>query len=299
MIRIVTDTASGITSEYARNYTIDVISLYVVQDGNAKLESEMDMATFHENLAEMINDIPTSSQPTQENFETYFEEAARAGDSVVGIFLSSELSGAFGCAFAAAKRVKEKFPHFVCSLIDTQCACQAEMYSVMEAVDARTEGAGHKHVARAALEAVSRSRIMFVPDTLEFLIKGGRLGKAAGALASKLKISPIITTINGKALAQEKIRKFTKAIERMFEIYKDDVIKHGLRYVDIAISGIENHHLGSLKEKIESFTHVSPDVRLVSPVIATHCGPALGISYLCIEAIENKCDNIEKLLVEI
>lgn len=299
MIRIVTDTASGITSKYARNNNVDVISLYVVQDGNAKLESEMDMASFHGNLADMIGNIPSSSQPSQENFQKYFELCARAGDSVVGIFLSSELSGTFGCAFSAAKYVKEKFPHFVCSLIDTQCACQAEMYSVMEAVDARTEGAGHKHVARAALEAVSRSRIMFVPETLDFLIKGGRLGKAAGAIASKLKISPIITTINGKALAQEKIRKFTKAIERLFEIYKRDVIEHGSRYVDIAVSGIENHHLGSLKEKIESFTNISPHVRLVSPVIATHSGPALGISYLCIESIENKCDNIEKLLVEI
>lgn len=299
MIRIVTDSASGITSEYAVQNSVDIISLYVLRHGQATLETDMDMVAFHEKLAEVIDDIPTSSQPTQENFETYFEESARAGDSVVGIFLSSELSGTFGCAFAAAKRVKEKFPHFVCSLIDTQCACQAEMYSVMEAVEARKEGAGHKHVARAALEAVSRSRIMFVPETLEFLVKGGRLGRAAGALASKLKISPIITTINGKALAQEKIRKFTKAIERMFEIYKDDVINHGLRYVDIAVSGVENAHLSSFKEKVGNLASVTPQVRLVSPVIATHAGPALGVSYMCVDKIENKCENVEELLVEI
>lgn len=299
MIRIVTDSASGITPEYAAKNNVDVISLYVLRHGEATLETEMDMAAFHENLAEMIDDTPTSSQPAQESFETYFESCARAGDSVVGIFLSSELSGTFGCAFAAAKHIKEKFPHFVCSLIDTQCACQAEMYSVMDAVEARAEGAGHKHVARAALEAVSRSRIMFVPETLEFLIKGGRLNKAAGALASKLKISPIITTINGKALAQEKIRKLTKAIERMFEIYKEDVIKHGLRYVDVAVAGKENLHLESFKEKVGSLVNIVPEVRFVSPVIATHAGPALGISYMCVEKIENKCDNVEDLLVEI
>ena len=95
MIKILTDSVASIPADVAREAGIDVVTLFVNREGCEYADSEMDLDAFYADIYDMVDNIPTSSQPSQHTLETVFEEAARAGDEVLGIFISSELSGTY------------------------------------------------------------------------------------------------------------------------------------------------------------------------------------------------------------
>ena len=107
MIKILTDSVASIPADVAREAGIDVVTLFVNREGCEYADSEMDLDAFYADIYDMVDNIPTSSQPSQHTLETVFEEAARAGDEVLGIFISSELSGTYeGAVRAACSRPK-------------------------------------------------------------------------------------------------------------------------------------------------------------------------------------------------
>ena len=108
MIKILTDSVASIPADVAREAGIDVVTLFVNREGCEYADSEMDLDAFYADIYDMVDNIPTSSQPSQHTLETVFEEAARAGDEVLGIFISSELSGTYEGAVRAARAVKAR-----------------------------------------------------------------------------------------------------------------------------------------------------------------------------------------------
>ena len=105
MIRIITDSVSSITQEMAAQLDIQVVTLYVNRNGMEYEDATMDLDAFYADIYDMVDDIPTSSQPSQQLLEEVFEDAARAGDQVCGIFISTGLSGAYDGALRAIRAV--------------------------------------------------------------------------------------------------------------------------------------------------------------------------------------------------
>ena len=95
VVKIVTDSVASIPAEVVRARDIEVVSLFVNRDGREYREADMDVDAFYEDIADMIDNPPTSSQPSQHAMETIFEKAAQAADEVLGVFISSKMSGAF------------------------------------------------------------------------------------------------------------------------------------------------------------------------------------------------------------
>lgn len=95
MVKIVTDSVASIPAEVVRERDIEVVSLFVNRDGREYREADMDVDAFYEDIADMIDNPPTSSQPSQHAMETIFEKAAQAADEVLGVFISSKMSGTF------------------------------------------------------------------------------------------------------------------------------------------------------------------------------------------------------------
>lgn len=83
MIKILTDSVASIPADVAREAGIDVVTLFVNREGCEYADSEMDLDAFYADIYDMVDNIPTSSQPSQHTLETVFEEAARAGDEVL------------------------------------------------------------------------------------------------------------------------------------------------------------------------------------------------------------------------
>ena len=103
MVKIVTDSVASIPAEVVRARDIEVVSLFVNRDGREYREADMDVDAFYEDIADMIDNPPTSSQPSQHAMETIFEKAAQAADEVLGVFISSKMSGTFEGAVRSAR----------------------------------------------------------------------------------------------------------------------------------------------------------------------------------------------------
>ena len=88
MIRIITDSVASIPAEIAKDRNIEVVSLFVRHDGVEYEDATMDLDDFYSRIDQMVDDLPTSSQPSQLTLETLFENAAQAGDDVLGVFIS-------------------------------------------------------------------------------------------------------------------------------------------------------------------------------------------------------------------
>ncbi len=288
MIRIITDSVSSIPADVAARLDVEVITLYVNREGTEYADASMDLDAFYADIHAMVDDIPTSSQPSQAVLEAAFEEAALAGDEVLGVFISTGLSGTFDGAVRAARAVKARNLGFRCVLIDSTSCGYDEAWPVFDAVDARDAGDDLAACAAAVHRGIESTRFLFTPETLTFLKKGGRIGGAAALLGNLIQLAPVLTVIDGRADTLAKVRTRKKALARIVETMRDDIEAHGLKRVVVHYIGDKAPAVQWARDVIEPLVGRAVDVLPVSPVIGLHVGPAVGVAYECLEAIAGK-----------
>ena len=288
MVRIITDSVASIPADEARKAGIEVVTLYVNRDGEELADAEMDLDAFYAEIYDMVDDIPTSSQPSQHALEEAFEDAARAGDEVLGVFISSGLSGTFDGAVRAARAVKARNIDFSYAIVDSSSCGYDEAWPVFDAVEARDAGEGLSGCLSAVLEGMERTRFLFTPETLTFLQKGGRIGGAAALLGNLIQLSPVLTVTDGKATTLAKVRTRKKALERIAATFRADIEKLGLKRVAVHYIGDKAPALAWAREVVEPLIGRTVKVLPVSPVIGLHVGPAVGIAYECASAVASK-----------
>lgn len=290
MLRIITDSTASLPEDAKRGHDVIIAPLYVRYDGEEHLETEMDIDAFYDTLASRIDDIPTSSQPSQHFFESFFEDAAKAGDEVLGLFVSSALSGTYEGAVRAARTVKSHNIDFCCVLIDSTSTGGDEGFPVMDVIDAYDAGMSLEECAAVAQNAIMCSRILFVPESLEFLRAGGRIGRAAALLGSVIKVVPVITVLDGTPQVIAKVRTMKRAVEEMVRTFRADVEQFGLKRVIVHYIGPKTETLERLRAQVEEVAGRKVDLMPVSPVIGVHVGPAVGISYECMRYVQGKLE---------
>lgn len=288
MVRIITDSVASIPADEARKAGIEVVTLYVNRDGEELADAEMDLDAFYADIYSMVDDIPTSSQPSQHALEEAFEDAARAGDEVLGVFISSGLSGTFDGAVRAARAVKARNIDFSYAIVDSSSCGYDEAWPVFDAVEARDAGEGLSGCLSAVLEGMERTRFLFTPETLTFLQKGGRIGGAAALLGNLIQLSPVLTVTDGAAATLAKVRTRKKALERIAATFRADIEKLGLKRVAVHYIGDKAPALAWAREVVEPLIGRTVRVLPVSPVIGLHVGPAVGIAYECASAVASK-----------
>ena len=119
---------------------IHLLNLVVNHGGVSHVEGEMDLDAFYADIYEMADDIPTSSQPSALSVEAALEEAALAGDEVLGIFISGRMSGTFEGVARAARETAKRHPDFKYALIDSMTNCMELGWAVVAACEARDAG---------------------------------------------------------------------------------------------------------------------------------------------------------------
>ena len=288
MIRIVTDSTASIPHEVAEANGIEVVTLYLNHDGVEYEDATMDIDAFYNDIYDMIDDIPKSSQPSQSHLEKLFEGIAQAGDDLLGIFMSSRMSGTVDGALRAARSVASHHVDFRFRIVDTMSNSFDEAWSVLAAAEGRDAGCSLDRCCEIAVDSVKASRWLFAPESLRFLKAGGRIGNGAALLGNIMRICPIFTVCDGETSTFAKVRTQKRALAAIVDKVRADVAEHGLKNIVVHYIGTPEPAEEWAREKIDSLAGKEVPVIPVSPVIGLHVGPAVGVVYECERALPGK-----------
>lgn len=277
-IKIVTDSTSYISDEYIKKYDIKLVSLNVIINGVSSREVDIENEVFYEEIKNS-KEIPKSSQPIPEEMLNTFREIVEDGDSIVGIFLSSKMSGTYSNANMIKDMILEDYPDAEIHILDSKTNCMQMGFAVIEAARAASEGKSINEVINAANHVINNSRFLFTPETLEYLKKGGRIGGAAALFGNVLQIKPILTVVNGETSVFKKVRTRKKAIEEIVKTVLEEIESKGLG--DIVVHHINCQEDGlKLAKALENKLGKKVDIQSIGPVIGVHVGPgSIGIAY--------------------
>lgn len=277
-IKIVTDSTSYISDEYIKKYDIKLVSLNVIINGVSSREVDIENKVFYEQIRNS-KEIPKSSQPIPEEMLNTFREIVEDGDSIVGIFLSSKMSGTYSNANMIKDMILEDYPDAEIHILDSKTNCMQMGFAVIEAARTASEGKSINEVINAANHVINNSRFLFTPETLEYLKKGGRIGGAAALFGNVLQIKPILTVVNGETSVFKKVRTRKKAIEEIVKTVLEEIESKGLG--DIVVHHINCQEDGlKLAKALENKLGKKVEIQSIGPVIGVHVGPgSIGIAY--------------------
>jgi len=274
---IVCDSTCDLGLEYFAKNDVAMVPLKVLIDGTTYLDwTELAPIRFFELLAS-VKQLPTTSQPSPADFKTVYETlAARGVEGIVSVHLTSSLSGTIQSATIAASEVDVDV-----RIVDTHLVTQGAGLVVRAAVQARDSGGDVDTVEAAAQRATQETRFLFVLDTLEYLIKGGRAGKATGLAASLLNIKPILT-FNDEGIIEpfKKVKGLSKALQLIAE--EVATVSAG-RQVEVApVHAVRPDNAKLLMDALDAsgVDYVAHPIGEIGSVIGTYAGPgAVGLAF--------------------
>ena len=274
-VKIVTDTLSDITSDLAQELGVTVVPLYV-RFGEEVYRDRVEITTeeFYSRLVNVAT-LPSTTQPTPNDFSEVYKKLAEETDEILVIVVSSKLSGTYQSASQAKEMVKGKCR---VEIVDSLSVALGQGLIVIKAAKAVKDGANLKEATDLAQRAVPRSHLIAYFDTLKYLAKGGRIGKASGLLGSVLSVKPILTIKDGEMAPLTRVRSVNAGLDYMYNVaasfpnLEGIGVEHSTTPAD-ADALVER--LGSIYPKENIYRSV------ISPVVGTHAGPkALALTFL-------------------
>jgi len=268
-VRIVTDSVADIPPQVVRELGITVIPV-LVRFGEETYRDGIDITNdqFYEKLISS-KVMPTTSVPSMDMFARTYAMLAEETDEVLVIMLSAKLSGIYNAALQSASLMESKCR---IEVVDSKLAVMAQGFVVIEAAKAARDGASLNKILEIVRRNLPRADMRAAFDTLEYLQRGGRIGKAQAFMGSVLKINPIITLKNGLVEPVSRVHSRAKAIDALYSFAASYSHIDGLAVEDAACP--EDGDL-----LVERLSAIFPRERILrsrtTPVIGTHTGPGL------------------------
>ncbi|WP_413381179.1 DegV family protein [Alkalihalobacillus sp. 1P02AB] len=279
-IRIVTDSTCDLPKEWIEEFDIEVVPLSITVDGQTYLDGiDITKGEFLEKLVKS-KELPKSSQPAIGVFQEVYSRLANEHEDtqIISIHLTEGMSGTFQTAQLASTMVDANV-----TVINSSFISHALGFQVLEAARWAKDGKSVEEIV-AHLEGVKESSSLYLMvDTLEYLAKGGRIGKGKALLGSLLKIKPIASLADGVYTPVEKVRTHLQMIKLLTKKFEEDTIEKGKQAKAVAIAHIGAEPLADkLKESIDKISNLSSNILITetSPIISTHTGPgAIALMY--------------------
>jgi len=275
MVKIVTDSLSDITSDIAQGLGITVVPLTVL----FAQESFLDRVTMttDEFYYKLTHDAtwPTTTQPPPGVFADIYNKLAEETDEILAITLSSKLSGTYESALNARSLVEKECR---IEVIDSLTVAMGLGLIVIAAAKAAQAGASLDEVADSVRRAMPRSHLVAYFDTLKYLAKGGRIGKAQGLLGAMLSVKPVLTVKDGEMSPLTRLRSRTAGMDYLYNFVA------GFSHVEeLAVEHATTPD--DADRLVERLSSVFPKERIyrstISPVVGTYAGPgAMAVTVL-------------------
>jgi DegV family protein with EDD domain len=278
-VAVITDSTSYIPKEYQSKYNITVVPQVLIWDGET-FEDGVNILPdeFYQRL-KTAKVMPTTSQVSVPNMQKAFRMLIDSGYEVLGLFVSSKLSGTLQSAHQGRETLglgKEKV-----EIVDSLSTAMALGFQALTVARAAADGASMAECKALAVKAQAHTGVYFVVDTLEFLHRGGRIGGAQRLLGTALNMKPILALKDGKVEPVERVRAKGKALDRLIEIIAEQC--DGKSPVRLA-----SLHANTPAEAKDVLQRASQQLSAaesifteVSPVVGTHTGPGtVGLAYM-------------------
>jgi DegV family protein with EDD domain len=275
VVHLVTDSTSDLTPTAAETLGVRVIPL-TVRFGQDQFRDGIDLGPgeFYRRLSDS-SENPATSQPSPPDFaDVYRELLGNADDHVVSVHISQKLSGTLHSARVAARDVDERRIYPVDSesvTVGLQLIIEAACRDIAGGADAAT-------VVRNIEQRRARTRIYFLLDTLTYLQRGGRIGRAQAFLGGVLKVKPVLSLRDGEVHPQSRVRSRQQGIDALVDLVRDAGNLSALRIVHA-----ESPELGvQVRERLRDvFPVLDAQIVELGPVVGTYSGPdAVGVALM-------------------
>jgi DegV family protein with EDD domain len=277
-IRIVTDSAADLeAAEFAR-YGIELLPLTLNVDQRSFAATETFNKADFFRMLEVAEVFPTTSQPTPAQFETLFEDARQKGDELIFISLAGVLSG----TNQSANAIRGLGDYDNVYIIDSKTVTMAQKLLVVRAAELRDQGKSAPEIVRALEALRSRVKVYAGLDTLEYLRRGGRLGRAAAGIGTLARIKPVVT-VSGEGAVQVAAKGIGKA-RAMKELCA--LVEKSPPDPSFPIYGLYAGNDENLQELLPKLAALGIEVPAdhqfcIGPIIGAHVGPgAYGLAYV-------------------
>lgn len=286
-IKVISDGSCDLTHDEIKELEIDVIPFNVSFDGETYLKENIDFTVreFYQKLVDDPKVFPKTSLPTTRAYFDIFVENAKLGNDIICVCISTKLSGSYNSAQTAATMCKEKYPECNIQVINSKLITCLQGMLVKEICMMRDKNYSVEEITEIANILKDTARIYFTVGNLDYLRRGGRIGKLAGLVGATLRIKPIIILEDGELHSKGlcftrnqslvKILKLTKAYFEDNNIDSDDY-RFLLGYGYDIKEGYTFHN----KVK-ETLNRCDVEIAQIGTTIGVHSGPyPMGIAFI-------------------
>jgi len=269
-IAIVTDSTCDMPADLLKKNNITSVPLSVIFKDGTYLDDgkEITIEDFYKKL-KSAEDLPTTTQPSPKDFVKVYTSLLENHDTVLSIHISKKMSGTIN----SAELAKQHMPDADIRIIDSELVNMPLGFTVLEAARMAGEGKSADEIVSAAESFRSKINVFFVPNTLEYLKKGGRIGKAKGLIASLLEIKPILTLHDGEVSQYKTTRRWKQAkIEVVNSM--ESMIKNPENLIVSIGDSDAAEDAEEMKDRIKERFNPKEIIRVkIGTVVGTHLGP--------------------------
>lgn len=272
MIKIITDSGSDLPLSFFEESNVILLPLKVhLDDQEYDDQIEIEPSTVYQAIRD--GKMPKTSQVSPHRFKEVFTEMAINKEDGIYIAFSSQLSGTYSTAVMILNQVKEEYPDFHLTIIDTKCASLGQGLVVHEATRLAMKNVSKEEIINAIQFHSEHMEHLFTVHDLDYLAKGGRVSKASAFLGGLLNIKPLLNVEDGKLVPIEKHRGKKKLLRRIIELMNERGENINQQVIGISHADDEETAM-EVKQMIEEeFSPKQVMVTTIGAVIGAHTGP--------------------------
>jgi DegV family protein with EDD domain len=267
-VAIVTDSTADLPSELARKRSITVVPLTLHFEGKSLLDGvDITPADFYRQLPAATTH-PTTSQPSAGRFAETYSALLKEHDAIVSVHISEKLSGTYASARQGADMADPKRVH----VIDSELASMSLGLLTLAASELAAKGADAESIESKVLAMRDQVQTYFSVATLEFLRRGGRIGRASALLGSVLQVKPVLCIRDGLVTPLERVRTFDRALSRVIELVR--AIDRGQGVCAIVGHADAEDAAERVARELEPIAETLM-IQPLGPVVGAHAGPGV------------------------